>query len=147
MPCLRSLAGTEQNMILNAEKVHLYNHCSEYLKEHLILFSKQKSVEHSKFDTHLKANHKDPECPVLLHHLNSASKSLTMRHLIHEMSCQSHWNMFLKFILKSRNLAFLKVHRFDLKVHFLKKSEEDFFKPPPPPPGSLLATMVCCNSY
>ena len=30
-----------------------------------------------------------PECPLLLHHLNNASKSLTTRNLIQKMSCPS----------------------------------------------------------
>ena len=40
-----------------------------------------------KFSPHIKAIQNDPECPLLLHHLNNASKSLTTRILIPRMSC------------------------------------------------------------
>ena len=47
-------------------------HISNYLKEHraiFVLFSINRSVKHP----HLNTIHKDPECPLLLHYLNSSS--------------------------------------------------------------------------
>ena len=61
-----------------------------------------------KFNTHLKAIHNDPECPLLLFHLNNDFKKFDTRNVLpyaleHVLRC-------LK-IMKLRHF-FLKVHRF-----------------------------------
>ena len=45
------------------------------------------------FNPHLKAILNGQECPLLLHHLNNASKALATRNSIQEMSCQSPWGL------------------------------------------------------
>ena len=50
-----------------------------------------------KFNPHSKAIHNDPECPLFLYHLKNASKSLTSRTLIQELSYTSPWNTFCIF--------------------------------------------------
>ena len=72
-------------------------HCPKDLKEHLTIFPYNTMLNTSMLNPHLKAIHNDQECPLLLGPLNNVSKSLTTRHLIHEMSCPSAWNMFLYF--------------------------------------------------
>ena len=73
------------------------------------------SVKHPMFDLHLKVIHKDPVFLLPLQHLKSASKSLTTRNLVQEISKVPGIIFFI----------FLKVHRLatiDLKVLLLKKS-------------------------
>ena len=68
----------------------------------------------SMFKPHLLAVLNDQECPLLLHHLNNASMSLTTRNLIHEMSCQSPWNIFAYFFFENHEVRpfFLNAQRF-----------------------------------
>ena len=63
-------------------------HCSKDLKERRTIFPCIAVLNTPMFNLHLKAIQNDLECPPLLHHLNYASKSLTTRNLIQEMSCQ-----------------------------------------------------------
>ena len=73
----------------------MYIHCSTDLKEHRTIFSYIAVLNTPKFT--LKTINNDPECPLLLYNLNNASKSLTSRNLIQEMSCPSPWNIFAFF--------------------------------------------------
>ena len=61
-------------------------HCSKDLKERRTIFPYIAALNTPKFKPHLKAIQNDPKCPLLLHHLTNASKVLTTRNFIQEMS-------------------------------------------------------------
>ena len=99
----RTMIHTPVILEVNSRKIlyHVYNpfktlsnptfiYTAQKIQRNTILFfSIYHSVKHPKFKPHLKTIQNNPEYLLLLHHLNNASKSLTTRNLIQEMSFKS----------------------------------------------------------
>ena len=94
-------------------KVLEYIHCSKDLNERHTILLIYNNVRHTKFNAHLVAIHKAPECPLFPHHLNNVSKSLTTTNLIQAMSSQDHEPFFfVKNNVLPETSNFLKLPKF-----------------------------------
>ena len=69
--------------------------CSKDLKEHCTIVPFIAVLNIPCVSPNLKAIHNDPECPLVLRHLNNASKSLTTRHC----PAQVHGTFFLQIMI------------------------------------------------
>ena len=67
--CLRVI---QQNKNRKLKSANCWQQTS--LKEHHTVFSYIAVLNTPKLNSHLKAIHNDPECPLLLHHLNNVYK-------------------------------------------------------------------------